>query len=151
MHFALPPRKTSHPPPYARYRSRPPLLRRSRLRSIAIIACGALAVLLLFFRLSRSASDRPPPGTPPVVIVTPVDEDMFSRSYISKIKKNRDRYAARHGMVKKHPTRMPSTILAEHELATQDTRPSSPQSETTTSKVHQWGGLECPPFDTPWL
>ncbi|KAI9792455.1 MAG: hypothetical protein M1816_002339 [Peltula sp. TS41687] len=104
MHFALPPRKTSYPPPYARYRSRPPLLRRNRLRLIAVLGCGALALLLLSFRLFRSSSDRPPPGTPPVVIVTPVDEELFGHRYISRIKKNREEYAARHGYKTFFPT-----------------------------------------------
>lgn len=96
MHFALPPRKSSNPPPYAR-RSRPsPLLRRKGLQLVAICVCGALFFLFVCSRLFPS-SDRVPPGTPKVVIVTPLDRNAFSSTYIGRIVTNRESYAARHG------------------------------------------------------
>ena len=96
MHFALPPRKSSNPPPYAR-RSRPsPLLRRRGLQLVAICLCGALFVLFVFSKLFSSA-DGVPPGTPTVVIVTPLDRKVFSSTYIDKVISNREIYAARHG------------------------------------------------------
>ena len=59
---------------------------------------SSLIVFFLFIRATGSseASERIPPGTPEVVIVTLLD-DSLSKSYIEKIKENRDDYAARHG------------------------------------------------------
>lgn len=97
MHFALPPRKTSQPPPYARRSSRSPLLRRNRIQLIAVIASATLLLLFLLSRLSSWTSNRTPLGTPRVVIVTPIDHNGYSPEYIQKIKKNREHYAERHG------------------------------------------------------
>lgn len=36
-------------------------------------------------------------GTAPVVIVTVLDSDNYSKAYIDNIKENRDEYAKRHG------------------------------------------------------
>ena len=36
-------------------------------------------------------------GTPPVVIVTVVDEENYSQQYIKNIKENRIEYARKHG------------------------------------------------------
>ncbi|KAI9849030.1 MAG: hypothetical protein M1837_005921 [Sclerophora amabilis] len=96
MHFALPPRKTSHPPPYAPRTSRSPLLPKPRLQFIAVVACCALVIIFLFSRLFTS-SDGPPSGTSDVVIVTPLDDKMYSQEYLEKIKKNRQHYADKHG------------------------------------------------------
>lgn len=99
MHFALPPRKTSHPPPYARI-SRSSTIRRKQLQFGGILACAALFVIFLISRLS-SSSPRAPAGTPNVVIVTVLDRDGMSKDYIRNIEENRKDYAARHGTLKR--------------------------------------------------
>lgn len=96
MHFALPPRKSSYPPPYAR-NQRSSAVRRRQLKLVAILGSLALIFIYLLTRLAVSSSDRPPPGTPEVVIVTLLDRKTMSESYIKKIKENRDHYAALHG------------------------------------------------------
>ena len=100
MQFALPPRKSSHPPPYARS-PRSSLYRRKRLKTGAAIACGAVAFLYILLRLLSSSSSSTieiiPAGTPEVVIVTLLDPAL-GKEYIAKIKENRDDYASRHGM-----------------------------------------------------
>ena len=65
----------------------------------AVMFCAILFVFFIFLRLiSRSGgvSDYIPPGSPEVVIVTVLD-DTLSKEYVSKIKENREDYAARHG------------------------------------------------------
>ncbi len=44
------------------------------------------------------ATSRPPPGTPEVVIVTPL-EPSLSQAFVDRIQENRKDYAARHGYV----------------------------------------------------
>ncbi|MCJ1311633.1 hypothetical protein MMC25_005306 [Agyrium rufum] len=96
MHFALPPRKTSNPPPYARA-SRTSSVRKQRLKYGLIAGCVfILLVCLLKWTSSGSGEEPIPPGTPEVVIVTLLDEKSGQR-YITKIKKNREDYASRHG------------------------------------------------------
>jgi len=95
MHFALPPRKTSHPPPYARA-SRSSSVRRKQLQFGAVIACSALFLVYLISRIVFP-SPGAPAGTPKVVIVTLLDRDGMSKEYIRKIEENRKDYAARHG------------------------------------------------------
>ncbi|KAI9812400.1 MAG: hypothetical protein M1832_000435 [Thelocarpon impressellum] len=98
MHFALPPRKTSQPPPYAaRQTSRATLLRRRRLQGLGVLACGAVALLFLLSRAYRSGPPPVPAGTPEVVMVTPLEEARFGQDYVAKIKQNRVDYAERHG------------------------------------------------------
>lgn len=99
MHFALPPRKTSQTPLYARASRKPPRSRQQQLKLLGYILCGLLIICLLFpyFSLSEILVDSPPPGTPPVVIVTVFDEQHMSEKYIQKIKANREDYASRHG------------------------------------------------------
>jgi mannan polymerase II complex MNN11 subunit len=99
MHFALPPRKTSQPPPYARVACNPPRYRQQQVRLLGYIVCGILTVYLFFHYIpfSRSRVEPVPPGTPPVVIVTVFDDQHTSEEYIQKIKANREDYAARHG------------------------------------------------------
>jgi mannan polymerase II complex MNN11 subunit len=41
--------------------------------------------------------ERIPLGTPPVVIVTVLDPENFSKDYINNIKENRMEYAKKHG------------------------------------------------------
>lgn len=99
MQFALPPRKTSRPPIYSR--SSPTVLRRRQLKSFAIIGCIVVSALFLIFHLFSSGSssvDTPVANGPPVVIVTVLDTDFFSNTYIQRIKQNREDYAKRHGM-----------------------------------------------------
>jgi len=96
MHFAGPPRKTSHPPPYAFKASRSPLLRRSRLQLLGTIAFGALVFFFILSRLSGSGSDTIPAGTPAVVIVTTINQDL-GEEYNEAVRQNRKDYAAKHG------------------------------------------------------
>jgi hypothetical protein len=99
MHFAMPPtaRKPSHPSPFPSSRSPMFMLRRRRLQLIAILACGAFAVFMLFSRIFSSSPGRPPPGTPEIVLVTVIDDHGFSKDHIERIKQNRRDYAERHG------------------------------------------------------
>lgn len=101
MHFALPPRKTSQPPPYLPRTSRLPGLRRTRLK---LIALGGLFFLALIYLLTRSGGSRHglpaarvPKGNPPVVIVTVLDSTKFSGTYLQAVKQNRLQYAEKHG------------------------------------------------------
>jgi mannan polymerase II complex MNN11 subunit len=112
MHFALPPRKTSHPPPYARAAAaRNSSDRRRKLYQLgSYVVLGLLTIYLIFHYTfsSRHTGDdeieRLPAGTPPVVIVTVFDEEDMSPSYIEKVKGNREDYASRHGNSGLSPT-----------------------------------------------
>jgi mannan polymerase II complex MNN11 subunit len=111
MHFALPPRKTSRPPPYAaRQQSSsfalPPALKnlvRSKPRALVAALLGFLTLLWLL-GAGRHASSTPgvniqkvPVGSgPPVVIVTTIDP-RADPTWVSKIKANREAYAKKHG------------------------------------------------------
>jgi mannan polymerase II complex MNN11 subunit len=105
MHFALPPRKTSHPPPYARAAAaRNSSDRRRKLYQLgSYVVFGVLTIYLIFHYAfsSRYAGEDEiesiPPGTPPVVIVTVLNEERMSPDYIEKIMTNREDYASRHG------------------------------------------------------
>lgn len=99
MHFALPPRKSSHPPPYARA-SRSSPIRRKQLQFGAWIGCAALAAITIYLvtRLLSFSPDRIPGGTSEAVIVTLIDPEHMSNEYISRIKENRQDYADRHGI-----------------------------------------------------
>ena len=96
MQFALPPRKTSHPPPYARP-SRTSSVRKRQLQVGAVAGCTLLFLIFLASRLFSSSAERPPPGTPNVLLVTILDHESMSKEYISRIEENRKDYAARHG------------------------------------------------------
>jgi mannan polymerase II complex MNN11 subunit len=102
MHFALPPRKTSQPPPFARVHAKLSANARRRTLQVASYAVlGVLTLYLIFHYLSHS-SKRPlkkPDSIPPnqeITIVTVLDESSMSDSYISMIRRNRDDYARRH-------------------------------------------------------
>ncbi|EEQ33606.1 putative alpha-1,6-mannosyltransferase mnn11 [Microsporum canis] len=100
MQFALPPRKTSRPPIYSR--SSPTALRRRQLKSCAVISCIVVSILFLVFHLFSSGTpsvDTPVADGPPVVIVTVLDTELFSDTYIQRIKQNREDYAKRHGYI----------------------------------------------------
>lgn len=95
MHQALPPRKSSQPPIYARA-SAYSTLRRKRLKAVVLVALGTIAVYYLLTKLVWSSGEGIHPGTPEVVIVTVLDPDIRDE-YAAKIKENREEYAFRHG------------------------------------------------------
>lgn len=100
MQFALPPRKSSHAPPYVPRSSRFSLQRRRQLKTIAIVSFAFVSILFLLSRIFSSsghATAAIPSGTANVVLVTVLDREALSDSYIQKIKTNRENYAARHG------------------------------------------------------
>jgi mannan polymerase II complex MNN11 subunit len=102
MHFALPPRKTSQPPPYVPRASRLSGLRRSRLKVVALAGLFFLTLLYLVTRPSGSRNAVPvprvPKGNPPVVLVTVLDVTKYSKAYLETVKENRMQYAEKHGM-----------------------------------------------------
>jgi mannan polymerase II complex MNN11 subunit len=111
MHFAMPPRKTSRPPPYAARQQSgfrlPPvlrnLLRRDKLR---VIVLAILGFLTLFWLLGRTGGNRDSNAPSlakvaigsgaPVVIVTVLDPK-GDPGWVAKLKHNREDYAKRHG------------------------------------------------------
>ncbi|KAL8993630.1 MAG: hypothetical protein Q9169_006205 [Polycauliona sp. 2 TL-2023] len=99
MHFAYPPRKSSHPPAYAaRGQSRSlTYTQRRQLKTGGVILCSLIILLLILMRLFGSSGENIPAGTPEVVIVTMIDEEGMSEGYIEKVKENRRDYAERHG------------------------------------------------------
>jgi mannan polymerase II complex MNN11 subunit len=113
MHFALPPRKTSRPPPYAARQQSgfriPPalknLLRRDKLRLIVLGILGFLTVFWLLAKLGGGSSSgganlpKVAIGSgAPVVVVTVIDSDA-DPIWARKIKQNREAYAKRHGIL----------------------------------------------------
>ena len=72
------------------------MLRRSRVQTIVLCACAIGAVIFILLQIT-GGSDRIPSGTPPVVIVTVLDPDNYSKDYINNIKENRIEYAKKHG------------------------------------------------------
>ncbi|KAH8717119.1 galactosyl transferase GMA12/MNN10 family-domain-containing protein [Phaeosphaeriaceae sp. PMI808] len=111
MHFAMPPRKTSRPPPYAARQQSgiriPPalknLLRRDKLRLIVLAILGFLALFWVVGRAGGGSSSNAPNipkvaigSGAPVVIVTVIDPKA-DPGWIAKIKQNREQYAKRHG------------------------------------------------------
>jgi len=102
MHFALPPRKTSFPPPYARVSAKNfQEQRRRQIQYFGYLVCGILTLYLLYSVLS--SGDVPTQHGPisedsTVAIVTMFDESSMKDEYMSMIRKNRDDYAKRHGM-----------------------------------------------------
>ena len=101
MHFALPPRKTSQPPPFARVHARSQSnARRQALQLASYVVLGALTLYLVFHFLFKF-SDTPEfpeevPPDPSIVIVTVLDPFTMSEEYMSMLRKNRDDYAQRH-------------------------------------------------------
>ena len=101
MHFALPPRKTSQPPPFARVHARSAAnARRRTLQLVSYVVLGALTLYLVIHYLSPSTpsklfSDEVPPN-PTILIVTVLDPSGMSDAYMSMIRSNRDDYARRH-------------------------------------------------------
>ena len=97
MHFALPPRKTSHPPPYARA-SRSSPIRRKQLQVVGLLAGTALVLIYFATRLFSSPTERTPAGTPEVVLVTLLDDATMSDEYRERIMENRRYYASKQGL-----------------------------------------------------
>ncbi|KAK4166161.1 family 34 putative glycosyltransferase [Cladorrhinum sp. PSN259] len=101
MHYAYPPRKASHPPPYAPRTSRNiPGLRRNRAKLLAIVGLFFITVIWLLTRPSSHhavPSPHKPSGNPPVVIVTVLDETTYDKDYLDTIRENRLKYAEKHG------------------------------------------------------
>lgn len=120
MHFAMPPRKTSRPPPYAARNSSsrpivPPALRnllRSKPR-IAGVVLGFFTLLWLLGIIGGRSSSAPlvdipkvaVGSGPPVVVVTVLDPSA-NPAWTQKIKANREDYAKKHGA-------LPSTQLCD--------------------------------------
>jgi len=99
MHLAYPPRKASNPPLYFAPRSSKfPVLRRSRVKALALIAC---AIGALFFIISSISGGKTviPSGAPPIVIVTVLDQRGSNREYVDNVKENRLEYAKKHGKI----------------------------------------------------
>ena len=103
MHFAYPPRKSSTPPKFIPARSSriPPLLRKSRVK---VIALAGLAFIFLLYLLTRTGGRRNhlvrhvPSGKPPVVIVTVIDNSHhYPAAYLRAVRENRILYADKHG------------------------------------------------------
>ncbi|GAB0134260.1 hypothetical protein EsDP_00002639 [Epichloe bromicola] len=99
MHFAYPPRKNSNPPPFRPRSSATPMIRRSRLKIIAIGALLFFGLVYLLFggRRPDPYHEHVPSGNPSVVLVTVIDPSEANSAYLDTIKENRERYAARHG------------------------------------------------------
>lgn len=101
MHFALPPRKTSFPPPYARVSAQnASSQRRKQVQYLAYVIFGLLTIYLLvglFSNTALPAQHGPIREDATVLIVTVLDESRMSSEYITMVKNNRDDYASRHG------------------------------------------------------
>ena len=105
MHFAFPPRKSSHPPPYAIRPARSKYSRRRhQLQVLGLTLLAILGAIYLLYRLFyrwdvRAAVPtivKAPPGTPSVVIVTVLDDDT-SDALREIIFENRRAYTTKHG------------------------------------------------------
>ncbi len=107
MHFALPPRKTSHPPPYVRNSNLTAAAQRRR-KLIQLLAYAVLSLLTLYlvyefvsaFRVGNGREDDATAieGPQDVVIVTVFDNATMSEDYMRIVRANRVDYAARHGI-----------------------------------------------------
>src|SRR5689334_170362 len=107
MHFALPPRKTSHPPPYVRNSNLTAAAQRRR-KQLQLLAYAVLGLLTLYlvveFVFSFGAAEDHDhaatdiQGAQDIVIVTVFDNASMSEDYMRIVRANRDDYAARHGI-----------------------------------------------------
>ena len=107
MHFALPPRKTSHPPPYVR-NSNFTAAAHKRRKQIQLLAYTALGLWTVYLAVKTFLSFRATgehgngatsiEGSQNIVIVTVFDNVTMSEDYMRMIRVNRDDYAARHGI-----------------------------------------------------
>ncbi|KAI1033300.1 hypothetical protein LB503_008670 [Fusarium chuoi] len=100
MHFAYPPRKNSNPPPFKQRSSQiPPILRRIRKRTAVLLLLGAIGFIFFLFGLKGETPYREhvPSGSPPVVVVTVLDNTQYNDAYLESIRHNREQYASRNG------------------------------------------------------
>lgn len=101
MHFALPPRKTSFPPPYARVSAQNSSNRRRKQIQLIGYLVGGTIFFLLLLSWMFGGSPAPDDGLiredASVLIVTVVDERRVSKEQVQMIKNNRNDYATRHG------------------------------------------------------
>ena len=111
MHFAMPPRKTSRPPPYAARNNQttsfiPPAFK-NLLRNKPRVIVGAVLgffTLLWLLGIGGSSSSTPLVNIPkvaigsgaPVVLITVLDPQA-DPAWVQKIKTNREEYAKKHG------------------------------------------------------
>ena len=105
MHFALPPRKTSHPPPYVRNSNLTAAAQRRR-KQIQLLAYFVLGLLTLYLAVKFIFSFNPVDqhdngagqieGPQDIVIVTVFDNATMSEDYMRIVRANRDDFAARH-------------------------------------------------------
>ena len=107
MHFAMPPRKTSRPPPYAARNNQssvslPPairnLLRKFRPRTIILGVLGFFTIIWLLRRTGDEGGRLAMVvgSSAPVMIITVLDPKADSK-WVQKVKRNREDYASRHG------------------------------------------------------
>lgn len=100
MQFALPPRKTSQPPPFARAAALHNASRRRRqYQLLGYTVLGLLSLWLIYgWAASSSSVDAIEiEANPSVVLVTVFNEYTMSAAFIDQVRKNREDYAARHG------------------------------------------------------
>jgi len=79
------------------------MVRRSRVQAIALCACAVGAVIFILSQIF-GGSERIPSGTPPVVIVTVLNPELYTKEYLNNIKDNRIEYAKKHGYTTFFPT-----------------------------------------------
>lgn len=112
MHFAMPPRKTSRPPPYAARNNQttsfvPPALRNLLRNKPRFVVGAVLGFLTLLWLLGIIGGGSPAPlanipkvaigSGAPVVIVTVLDPSA-NPAWVQRVKANREDYAKKHGM-----------------------------------------------------
>lgn len=173
MHFAMPPRKTSRPPPYAARNQSggiaiPPALKNLlRSRAGRLIVGGVLGFFVLIWMLSGSggtsrrtaskvggwtAANIPKPAIgsgPPVVVITTIDPKA-DPVWIQKIKSNREEYAKKHGTYQlSPPARCDTRVKSYTNPPSQATSPSSPPQTNTPSATPPRPGRASPAPATP--
>lgn len=111
-----------------------PSYRRKQLKSVAVLALAILSLFYLLHYLYSSASTSvvASADTSEVVIVTLLDRQRYSESYLKKIVANREDYAKRHG--KKFFYEMLWKSLFRNELDLTFTRE---QATPTSSQVRR--------------
>ncbi|ETN43800.1 uncharacterized protein HMPREF1541_11124 [Cyphellophora europaea CBS 101466] len=100
MQFALPPRKTSQPPPFARAAAlNNASHRRRQLQLLGYIVMGILTLYLICGWLFSSPYVAPTEiePNPSVLLVTVFNEAIMSQPFMELVRKNREDYASRHG------------------------------------------------------
>lgn len=61
------------------------------------MAFTAAVGIIIWILSVVTGGERIPSGTPPVVILTVLDEEGYSKEYIKNVKENRIEYARKHG------------------------------------------------------